>query len=141
METSTWAEVELRAHAAILDIPEHIFVATNAQPRTQGEKEALEPEIVAQGTPKRKGRKGKKLPSTRAATQDHSPQGDVLTPLEGTALAELEPDTADLLGGGLSVFIPGRSAFGLRPTPRARQEHYIGDESRDQSHDEQSIPE
>ena len=31
LETSAWAEVELKAHAVMLGIPEHIFVGTRAQ--------------------------------------------------------------------------------------------------------------
>ena len=47
LETSAWAEVELKTHEAMLGIPEWVCVKTRSQTKTQGAKEVVEPEIMA----------------------------------------------------------------------------------------------
>ena len=38
--------------------------------------------------------------ATNSSKEDHSRQGDALTPVEGTVLEELELDSAEFLGAG-----------------------------------------
>ena len=58
LETSTWAEVELKTYAAMQGIPQWVCVKTRAQTKAKGEQEVLEPEITTQETSKRNWQKG-----------------------------------------------------------------------------------
>ncbi|KAJ1096196.1 hypothetical protein NDU88_001340 [Pleurodeles waltl] len=98
LESSAWAEVELKTHAAMLGIPEPVCVKTRAQYRAQGEKEVLEPGIMAQPS-KRKGKKTGEPASAQKNKQNISSQDEVLSP-EGTEPMELEPYQVELLGPG-----------------------------------------
>ncbi|KAJ1128890.1 hypothetical protein NDU88_007262 [Pleurodeles waltl] len=98
LESSAWVEVERKTYAAMLGIPELVWVTTRAQSRAQGEKEVLESGILAQPS-KRKGKKTGEPASTQQKKQNLSPQEDVLS-LEGTESMELEPYQVELLGPG-----------------------------------------
>ncbi|KAJ1088465.1 hypothetical protein NDU88_001622 [Pleurodeles waltl] len=98
LESSAWAEVQLKTHAAKLGIPELVCVKTRAQCRAQGEKEVLESGIMAQPS-KRKGKKTGDPASSQQKKQNLSSQEDALSP-EGTESMELEPYQVELLGPG-----------------------------------------
>ncbi|KAJ1159824.1 hypothetical protein NDU88_000329 [Pleurodeles waltl] len=72
LESSAWAEVELKTHAAILGIPELVCVKTRAQCKAQGEKVVLEPGKRAQLT-KRKGKKTGEPASTQQEKEKFCP--------------------------------------------------------------------
>ncbi|KAJ1191627.1 hypothetical protein NDU88_000943 [Pleurodeles waltl] len=81
LESSAWAEVELKTHAAMLGIPELVCVKTRAQCKAQGEKVVLEPGKRAQPT----NRKGKTTgePVATQEKENLSSQEEVL-PSKGT---------------------------------------------------------
>ncbi|KAJ1079679.1 hypothetical protein NDU88_000094 [Pleurodeles waltl] len=113
LESSAWAEVELKTHAAMLGIPELVCVKTRAQCKAQGEKVELEPGKRAQPT-KRKGKTTGKPAATQQQKENLSSQEEVL-PSEGTEPLELEPYQVELLGPGG----PSRSSCvrGKKPVP------------------------
>ncbi|KAJ1187518.1 hypothetical protein NDU88_004293 [Pleurodeles waltl] len=98
LESSAWAEAELKTHAAMLGIPDLVCVKTKAQCKAQGEKEVLEPGIMAQPS-RRKGKKTGEPASTQQKKKNLSSQEEVL-PSEGTEPMELEPYQVELLGPG-----------------------------------------
>ncbi|KAJ1093451.1 hypothetical protein NDU88_006552 [Pleurodeles waltl] len=98
LESSAWAEVELKTHAAMLGIPELVCVKTRAQCKAQGEKLVLEPGKRAQPT-KRKGKTTGEPVATQQQKENLSSQEEVL-PSEGTEPMELEPYQVELLGPG-----------------------------------------
>ncbi|KAJ1206004.1 hypothetical protein NDU88_001420 [Pleurodeles waltl] len=98
LESSAWAEVELKNHAAMLGIPELVCIKTRAQCKAQGENVVLEPGIMAQPS-KRKGKKTGEPSSTQQKKGNLSSQEEVL-PSEGTEPMELEPYQVELLGPG-----------------------------------------
>ncbi|KAJ1211081.1 hypothetical protein NDU88_006443 [Pleurodeles waltl] len=98
LESSAWAEVELKTHVAMLGIPELVCVKTRAQCKAQGEKEVLESGIMAQPS-KRKGKKTGKPASAQKKKKNLSSLEEVLSP-EGTEPIELEPYQLELLGTG-----------------------------------------
>ncbi|KAJ1215910.1 hypothetical protein NDU88_003517 [Pleurodeles waltl] len=98
LESSAWAEVELKTHVAMLGIPELVCVKTRAQCKAQGEKEVLESGIMAQPS-KRKGKKTGEPASAQIKKKNLSFQEEVLSP-EGTEPIELEPYQVELLGPG-----------------------------------------
>ncbi|KAJ1215786.1 hypothetical protein NDU88_003393 [Pleurodeles waltl] len=98
LESSAWAEVELKTHAAMLGIPELVCVKTRAQCKAQGEKVELESGKRAQAT-KRKGKTTGKPAATQQQKESLSSQEEVL-PSEGTEPMELEPYQVELLGPG-----------------------------------------
>ncbi|KAJ1142020.1 hypothetical protein NDU88_008348 [Pleurodeles waltl] len=98
LESSAWAEVELKTHAAMLGIPELVCVKTRAQCKAQGEKVELESGRKAQPT-KRKGKSAGKPAAAQQEKENLSSQEEVL-PSEGTEPMELEPYQVELLGPG-----------------------------------------
>ncbi|KAJ1089924.1 hypothetical protein NDU88_003064 [Pleurodeles waltl] len=98
LESSAWAEVELKTHAAMLGIPELVCVKTRAQCKAQGEKVELESGKMAQPT-KRTGKSVGKPTATQQKKGNLSSQEEVL-PSEGTEPLELEPYQVELLGPG-----------------------------------------
>ncbi|KAJ1087663.1 hypothetical protein NDU88_000830 [Pleurodeles waltl] len=102
LETSTWAEVELEAHAAMLGIPGHIFALTRAQAMKQKDQGHFEIGTMAQELPNPKDRKGKKMaPTTTSPSSEDSPfEEEESTPLAEPTSEELNAYTAELLGEG-----------------------------------------
>ncbi|KAJ1155279.1 hypothetical protein NDU88_008012 [Pleurodeles waltl] len=98
LESSAWAEVELKTHAAMLGIPELVCVKTRAQCKAQGEQVELESGRMAQPT-KRTGKSVGKPTATQQKKGNLSSQEEVL-PSEGTEPLELEPYQVELLGPG-----------------------------------------